>query len=89
MYKENDGYRLVTHRSLINKNLMCGVPRDFFILNLGVGCVMVFNFHIWFFAVITLGLYLGAVPLTKKDPEFFDCVKRHIKYSNYGHIFRC
>jgi type IV secretion system protein VirB3 len=77
------GYEIAIHRSLTEQILLGGVPRKIAILNGTFVAAMGLGLHSFYCLPIGLVLHLLAVATTKKDPQFFDCLKRHVKQKNY------
>lgn len=76
------GYEIPIHRSLTEPILLGGIPRTIAILigtftaALGLGLQS--------FTAVPLGLILHflAVAATRKDPQFFDAFRRHVRQKN-------
>jgi len=80
---EIKGYEIPIHRSLTEQILLGGVPRHIALLNGTLGAAMVIGLHSWIGIPICLFIHVIAVAATKKDPQFFDCFKRHINQKSY------
>ncbi|HHZ19833.1 MAG TPA: conjugal transfer protein [Firmicutes bacterium] len=80
---EIKGYEIPIHRSLTEQILLGGVPRQIALLNGTLGAAMVIGLHSWIGIPICLFIHVIAVAATKKDPQFFDCFKRHINQKSY------
>lgn len=78
-----DGYEIPIHRSLTEQILLGGVPRQMALVNGTLGAAMVIGLHSWIGIPLCLVIHLAAVVATKKDPQFFDCFKRHINQKSY------
>jgi type IV secretion system protein VirB3 len=77
------GFEIPIHRSLTEQILLAGVPRTIAILNGTFITALALGLHA--FSAVPLGviLHLLAVSATRKDAQFFDCFRRHIKQKNY------
>lgn len=77
------GYEVPLHRSLTEQILLGGAPRALAIINgtlLGAfGLVL----HSWLAVPACLALQISAAALTKRDPQFFDAMRRQIRQPTY------
>lgn len=78
-----EGYEVPLVRSLTEPILIGGVPREIAILNATFCTAIGFGTKSAMIIPISIILHLIFVKLTKKDPEFFKCFKRHIKQKDY------
>jgi len=78
-----DGYEIAIHRSLTETITLAGVPRTFAILNATFAAALVLGLQSWYILPVFILIHLGAVVLTKYDPQFFDAFKRLIKQKRY------
>ena len=78
-----EGYYVPIHRSLTEKMLMAGAPRDFVFANGILGFAIGVISGAYPVLLVSIFAHIIAVAFTKKDPQFFDCVKMHIKEKNY------
>ncbi len=78
-----EGYEIPIHRSLTDQILLGGVPRSIAILNGSVGAALGLGAQSWFVIPICLVVHVLAMVATKKDPQFFDCLRRHTKQKSY------
>lgn len=62
---------------------MAGVPRVPAILNGTIGAAFLFGMHSFYVIPFCLFLHIAFVVMTKRDPQFFDCFKRHMKQKGY------
>lgn len=62
---------------------MMGAPRSVMILNGTLFIMFVFILHVWWTFPINIVIHFGAIYLTKRDDQFFDCFKRYINKKNY------
>lgn len=77
------GYEIAIHRSLTEKILLGGVPRGIAILNGTFVAAMGLGMHSFYCIPIGLVFHLLALAATKKDPQFFDCLRRHVKQRDH------
>ena len=77
------GYQIPIHHSLTQPILLAGVPRRFAVLNGTIAAAIVLGLHSLWGIPICLILHMVAVVLTKRDPYFFEIMRRHIKQKSY------
>ena len=65
-------------QSLTNQILLAGVPRNIALLNGTLAAALGLGMQTWFAVPICIAIHIIAAAGTKKDPQFFDCFKRHI-----------
>lgn len=80
------GYQVAIHNSLTSPILMAGAPRRFTILNGTIGAALGLGLHSFWAIPIVIVLQVVGVMLTKKDPYFFEVMRRHIKQKSYYHV---
>lgn len=78
-----EGYYVPLHRSLTEPVLIAGVPRDFFFMNWSAGIAITISFTIYPFLIITFILHALMIYVTKKDPQYFGALRRHINDKKY------
>jgi type IV secretion system protein TrbD len=78
-----EGFEIPLHRSLTEQILLGGVPRTIAILNGTVAAAFGIGLQSFYVLPICFVLHLAAVIMTKRDPQFFDCFRRHIKQKRY------
>lgn len=79
----HDGFEIPIHRSLTEEILLGGVPRPIALLNGTMAAALGLGMQSWFAVPISLIIHILAVYATKRDPQFFDCFKRHIRQKSY------
>ena len=72
--KKMIGYSRKVHRSLLQRELMGGVPEIGLFLLLMLGLVFVFGLELYFMIVPIIILYIIMRVLTKRDPYMIDIV---------------
>jgi len=77
------GYHITIHQSLNQQMLLVGVPRNFAMLNGTIAAAIVLGMHSLWGIPICLLLHVVAMLLTKRDPYFFEVMRRHIKQKSY------
>jgi type IV secretion system protein VirB3 len=72
------------HLALTQPMLISGVPRSFAILNLTVSLVLALGLHLWWLGIpLGLAVHAAAVWLTKRDPWWFDVLRRHLRMPRF------
>lgn len=79
----HDGFEVPIHRSLTEEILLGGVPRSIALLNGTLAAALGLGLQSWFAVPISLVIQLLAAIATKRDPQFFDCFRRHIRQKTY------
>lgn len=81
--KHPEGFELPIHKSLTERILLGGVPRELAILSLTVGGVLLFGTHSLLSIVLAFLFHVGAVAATKKDQMIYEVVRRAIKHKRF------
>jgi type IV secretion system protein VirB3 len=75
------GFYAPVHRALTEAILLGGAPRAVAILNGTLAAAVGLGLRLWIVgAVLWLVGHLAAVWAAKRDPEFVDVVRRHLRY---------
>jgi type IV secretory pathway TrbD component len=78
------GFTVPVHRALTEPILLGGAPRAVAILNGTLAAALGLGLRLWF-----AGLLLGVIGqaaaawAAKRDPQFVDVVRRHLRISSY------
>ncbi len=77
-------WEIPMHQSLSQPILMGGVPRTFAIINWTTAAAIALGLQV-FWLGIPMGVvfHTAAYYLTKKDPQWFDVFKRHLRHPKY------
>ena len=79
-----DGFEISFHGSLSEPVMLGGVPRMIAVLNGALTAVLTLGLQVpWIGVPLGLALHLGCYALNKRDPYFFDALKRHIRQRPY------
>ncbi|MBX9813470.1 VirB3 family type IV secretion system protein [Xanthobacter versatilis] len=82
---EVPGYAVPVHRALTEHILLGGAPRSIAILNGTLAAALGLGLRLW---LVGLGLWavghFAAVWAAKRDPQFVDVVRRHLRIP--GHL---
>ena len=78
-----DGYTAPVCQAITTPMLLCGVPRSFFILNMGTSLGATFGLKWWWYAAVGFGLYWVVKLITKYDPDWLTVLCRSLRYTGY------
>jgi type IV secretion system protein VirB3 len=78
-----NGYEVVIHRSLTQRIMLAGAPREIAILNGTTVAAFGLGLHSYWSIPVGIILHIVAVLAARKDPQFFECFRRHIKQKSY------
>jgi type IV secretion system protein VirB3 len=78
------GFTIPVHRSLTEPILLGGAPRAVAILNGTLAAALGLGLRLWL-AGLLLGIIgqAAAAWAAKRDPQFVDVVRRHLRISSY------
>jgi type IV secretion system protein TrbD len=78
------GFSVRVHRALTEPILLGGAPRSVAILNGTLAAALGLGLRLWL-AGLLLGILAqaAAVWAAKRDPQFVDVVRRHLRISSY------
>jgi type IV secretory pathway TrbD component len=78
------GFTVPVHRALTDPILLGGAPRAVAILNGTLAAALGLGLRLWL-AGLLLGIFgqAAAVWAAKRDPQFVDVVRRHLRISSY------
>lgn len=75
-----EGFEIDFHGSLSEPITIAGVPRLTAILIGTLGAMLSLGLQApWIGLPLSLGLYAGALWMTKRDPYVFDVLRRHLR----------
>jgi len=79
------GFEAPMHRSLAEPILMGGAPRSVAILNGTIAAALGLGLRLWIAGILLWALgHAAAVWAAKRDPQFVDVVRRHLRIP--GHL---
>lgn len=79
-----EGYEIAFHGSVAEPITLAGVPRMVAVLNGTLTAVMSVGLQVpWIGIPLGLLVHSGCYWLTKRDPYFFDLLKRHVRQRPY------
>ena len=78
------GFSVPVHRALTEPILLGGAPRSVAILNGTLAAALGLGLRLWL-AGLLLGILAQAAAMwaAKRDPQFVDVVRRHLRISGY------
>ena len=71
------------HKSLTDKILVTGVPREFAILNGTISAAIILGLQVLVWIPFAVVIHLLAVALTKKDPDWFLVLRRSFRVKGF------
>ncbi|OYV41333.1 MAG: conjugal transfer protein [Rhodospirillales bacterium 20-64-7] len=84
MSEEIAGFEAPVHRALTEHILLGGAPRSVAILSGTLSAAIGLGLHLWIAGIAFWALGHGAaVWAAKRDAQFVDVVRRHLRYPNY------
>jgi type IV secretory pathway TrbD component len=79
-----EGFEIAFHSSLSEPITIAGVPRMIAVLNGTLTAVLALGLQApWIGLPIGLAVHASCYWLTKRDPYFFDALKRHLRQRPY------
>ena len=79
-----EGFEIAFHGSLSEPVTIAGVPRMIAVLNGTLTAVLALGLQVPLIGIpIGLAVHAAAFWLNKRDPYFFDALKRHIRQKPY------
>jgi len=80
----NNGFVIPLHRSLTERIMLGGAPRNVAIINGTLAAAVGLGLQLW---IAGLAIWLvghgAAVLAAKRDPQFMDVLKRHIRHKPF------
>lgn len=74
------GFEVPIHRSLTERILLAGVPREAALLNATFTAAFVFGLQCFYALPVGIGLHWLALRLTRRDDRFFDTLRRALRF---------
>ena len=81
--EEVEGFSIPIRKSLTEKILFGGVPREIAILNATLAAVFALGLRAFYLLVINLIIHYICRLRSKRDPQFFECFVRHFKQKEF------
>lgn len=78
-----DGFEIPIHRSITEPMMLGGVPRSVALLNGTLAAAFGLGLQSFYVLPGCIILHIICMIFTKRDPQFFDCFRRHIKQKSY------
>ncbi len=74
------GFEIPVHRSLTDRLLVAGVPREFALLNATFTAAFVLGLQFWYALPVGVAIHWVATRLTRRDDQFFDVLRRNVRF---------
>lgn len=78
-----EGFETPIYRSLTEKMMIAGVPRELAIVLGTLATMFGLGLHSWYVLPVFVVCYFAAARVHKKDPQAFDVFRRHIRMKRY------
>ena len=86
MSDEIAGFEAPVHRALTEQILLGGAPRSVAILSGTLAAAIGLGLHLWIAGIAFWAIGHGAaVWAARRDAQFVDVVRRHLRYPTYLH----
>ena len=81
------GYHVPVHRALTEHSLLGGAPRGLAILNATLAGAIGLGLRLWIAGIVIWAIgHLIAVWAAKRDPQFVDVARRHLRFPNFLNV---
>ena len=81
------GYVVPVHRALTEHILLGGAPRGLAIANATLAGAVGLGLRLWLAGIVFFALgHLVAVWAARRDPQFVDVARRHLRFPNYMRV---
>jgi type IV secretion system protein TrbD len=81
---EVPGFAVPVHRALTEHILLGGAPRSIAILNGTLAAALGLGLRLWIVGLVLWAIgHLAAVWAAKRDPQFVDVVRRHLRIPSH------
>jgi type IV secretion system protein TrbD len=78
------GFEAPVHRALTQPILLAGAPRAVAILNGTIAAAIGLGLRLWIAGLLLWAVgHFAAVWATKRDPDFVEVVRRHVRFPVY------
>lgn len=78
------GYAVPVHRALTEHILLGGAPRGLAIANATLAGAIGLGLRLWIAGIVLFALgHMVAVWAARRDPQFVDVARRHLRFPNY------
>ena len=78
------GYAVPVHRALTEHILLGGAPRGLAIANATLAGAIGLGLRLWIAGIVLFALgHLVAVWAARRDPQFVDVARRHLRFPNF------
>ncbi len=78
------GYVVPVHRALTEHILLGGAPRGLAIANATLAAAIGLGLRLWIAGVVIFALgHMASVWAARRDPQFVDVARRHLRFATY------
>jgi type IV secretion system protein TrbD len=78
------GYVVPVHRALTEHILLAGAPRGLAIANATLAAAIGLGLRLWVAGVVIFAIgHAVSVWAARRDPQFVDVARRHLRFPNY------
>ena len=78
------GYAVPVHRALTEHSLLGGAPRGLAIANATLAGAIGLGLRLWIAGLVLFALgHMVAVWAARRDPQFVDVARRHLRFPNF------
>ena len=78
------GYAVPVHRALTEHILLGGAPRGLAIANATLAGAIGLGLRLWIAGIVLFALgHMVAVWAARRDPQFVDVARRHLRFPNF------
>lgn len=82
-----DGYVVPVHRALTEHILLGGAPRGLAIANATLAAAIGLGLRLWIAGVVIFALgHIFSVWAARRDPQFVDVARRHLRFPNFMRV---
>ena len=79
-----EGYVVPVHRALTEHILLGGAPRGLAIANATLAAAIGLGLRLWIAGVVIFALgHMVSVWAARRDPQFVDVARRHLRFPTY------
>ncbi|MBF9151717.1 VirB3 family type IV secretion system protein [Novosphingobium jiangmenense] len=81
------GYVAPVHRALTEHILLGGAPRGLAIVNATLAGAIGLGLRLWIAGLVIFALgHMVAIWAARRDPQFVDVARRHLRFPNYMRV---
>jgi type IV secretion system protein VirB3 len=81
--EDTDGWEAPVHQSLLEPIRIAGAPYKPAVANIGVGFILMFGMHFWYYFFVAVAVHILLVIATRRDIYLVDTLHRYFTYASY------